>query len=81
MMTIILRILCIALLMIFWFFISGMLWGRVFPLEKVYWLAGKIGIVGDESIYDLAAFLVLSVSGLSSVVLTYLSWKLFGRKK
>jgi hypothetical protein len=81
MMTIFLRVLGITILLIFWFFVSGVICGQVFTIEKIYWLAGKFGIHGDEAVYDLAATIGLSFAALSSVVLTFFSWKYISRKK
>lgn len=70
----------VVLISVVWFFICATLWAQLFPLEKVYLLAGTLSIYGEETIYDLAAAPGIIVSGAGSLVLTWLSIVLLRRR-
>lgn len=78
-MTIIIRVLIAAILLALWFCICSALWSQLFPLEIIFWIAGKFNIYGDEAIYDLAADIVISVSFPVAIVLTALSFRFMRR--
>jgi uncharacterized membrane protein len=80
MMKIIFRVLVVVLLLILWFCLCGWLWGKLFPLEMVYWLADQLNIYGDEAIYDLAANIGLSAACVGGIVLTTMTLRLMRRK-
>ncbi len=69
----------VVLISVIWLFTCATLWAQLFPLEKVYSLAGTLSLYGVENIYDLAAALGIIVSGAGSLALTWLSIVLLRR--